>query len=443
MLMLRRLGKEDVRLGMYIHSLEGPWFDHPFWKSRFLLTDPADLQAIKDSAIAAVVIDDSKSTRAAPDSVQTMRAQFLREEVERAAAESAQKAVEEPKAPPRPRQKPPQRVAVSVKPVATPQPPCSTGEEIERAIETIARSKQTVAHLLEEVRLGRTADIAKALPVVEDITASVERNAHALVSISRMRSKDEYTYYHSIAVCALMVNLARQLGHDEAAVREAGLAGLLHDFGKIVVPDRVLKKADTLTQAEFAMVREHVERGYSVVRASGYSDLVADVCLHHHERVDGGGYPHGLKGDEISLAARMAAVCDVYDAITSRRPYKAPVGPAESLAEMFQSEGHFDSAVLAAFIRSTGIFPVGSLVRLKSNRLGLVIGQDGQETTRPLIRVFYCIKARARIPACDLDLTVERDDGVVSREDPIKWGFAAWDSHWAALIRATPRAMVS
>lgn len=442
--MLRRLGREDVRLGMYIHSLEGPWFDHPFWRSRFLLTDPADLQAIRDSAVAAVVIDDSKSTQAtAADSVQSMRAQFQLEEVARAAAESAQVEAKAPRAPARPRAKPPQRVAVSVQSASIPQRPCSTGEEIERAAETIARSRQTVAHLLDEVRLGRTADIAKALPVVEDITASVERNPHALVSISRMRSKDEYTYYHSIAVCALMVNLARQLGQDEAAVREAGLAGLLHDFGKIIVPDRVLKKADALTEAEFAMVREHVERGYSVVRASGYSDLVADVCLHHHERVDGGGYPHGLKGDEISLAARMAAVCDVYDAITSRRPYKAPTGPAESLAEMFRSEGHFDSTVLAAFIRSTGIFPVGSLVRLKSNRLGLVIGQDGQETTRPLIRVFYCIKARARVPAFDLDLTVERDDNVVSREDPIKWGFAAWDSHWAALIRATPRATAS
>lgn len=442
--MLRRLGREDVRLGMYIHSLEGPWFDHPFWRSRFLLTDPADLQAIRDSAVAAVVIDDSKSTQAAAaDTVQSMRTQFQLEEVARAAAESAQVAAKASASPARPRAKPPQRVAVSVKSATTPQQPCSTGEEIERATETIARSRQTVAHLLDEVRLGRTADIAKALPVVEDITASVERNPHALVSISRMRSKDEYTYYHSIAVCALMVNLARQLGQDEAASREAGLAGLLHDFGKIIVPDRVLKKADALTEAEFAMVREHVERGYSVVRASGYSDLVADVCLHHHERVDGRGYPHGLQGDEISLAARMAAVCDVYDAITSRRPYKAPTGPAESLAEMFRSEGHFDSTVLAAFIRSTGIFPVGSLVRLKSNRLGLVIGQDGQETTRPLIRVFYCIKARARVPAFDLDLTVERDDNVVSREDPIKWGFAAWDSHWTALIRATPRAAAS
>jgi putative nucleotidyltransferase with HDIG domain len=441
--MLRRLGKEEVRLGMYIHSLEGPWFDHPFWRSRFLLTDPADLQAIKDSAVAAVVVDDSKSSGTAAASVQAARTEFLRQEVQRAVAESAEATAAESKAPARARPRSPQRVAVSVKPVAPPPQPCSVGEEVERAAETIRRSKQTVAHLLDEVRLGRTADIAKAIPVVEDITASVDRNPHALVSISRMRSKDEYTYCHSIAVCALMVNLARQLGRDDAAVREAGLAGLLHDFGKVVIPDSVLKKADALTESEFAMVREHAERGYDALRASGYSDVVTDVCLHHHERMDGGGYPHGLKGEQISLEARMAAVCDVYDAITSRRPYKAAAGPAESLAGMFQSEGHFDGAVLAAFVRSIGIYPVGSLVRLKSDRLALVVGQDEHDTTRPQVRIFYCIKARARVPARDLDLARERDDAIVSREEPIKWGFAAWDSHWAALIRAAPRAAAS
>ncbi|MDQ8757519.1 HD-GYP domain-containing protein [Sphingosinicella sp. LHD-64] len=437
--MLRRLGKEEVRLGMYIHSLEGPWFDHPFWRSRFLLTDPADLQAIRDSGIAGVVVDESKSAGSAAASVQAARSEFLRQEVQREAAMA-----EEPRLVERPRPKPPRRVAVSVKPApAPPSEPCSVAEEIDRAAETIERSKRTVAHLLSEVRLGRAADVATALPVVEDITASVDRNPHALVSISRMRSKDEYTYYHSISVCALMVNLARQLDHDEAAVREAGLAGLLHDFGKVVVPDNVLKKAAALTDFEVAMIREHPERGHKAIRASGYSDVVADVCLHHHERMDGGGYPHGLKGDEISLQARMAAVCDVYDAVTSRRPYKAAVGPAQSLAAMFQSEGHFDGTVLAAFIRSVGIYPVGSLVRLKSNRLALVIEQAEGDTMRPLVRIFYCIKARARIPAFDLDLQRDNEDSIASREEPVKWGFAAWDSHWAALIRATPRAAVS
>lgn len=436
--MLRRLSREDVRLGMFIHSLEGPWFDHPFWRTRFLLTDPADLQAIRDSGLAAIVVDESKSEVTAPAPLKASLGDLLKDEIRQAAVAETPAAEAAPAEPKRPK---PARPAAP-RPAAAPQPQekCSVAAEIDRAAETVERATRTVAQLLNEVRLGRPADVAKAVPVVEDITASVDRNPHALVSISRMRSKDEYTYYHSVAVCALMVNLARQMGHDEARAREAGLAGLLHDFGKVVVPDSVLRKPDALTALEFAMIREHTERGYQALRASGYSDVVADVCLHHHERMDGGGYPHGLKGDQISLEARMAAVCDVYDAVTSRRPYKPPVGPAESLAGMFQSEGHFDSAVLAAFIRSIGIYPVGSLVRLKSDRLALVVEQDGSDTMRPLVRVFYCIKTRARIPTHDVDLVRERDDAITSREEPVKWGFAAWDTQWTAILRAGARA---
>lgn len=434
--MLRRLSREDVRLGMYIHSLEGPWFDHPFWRTRFLLTDPADLQALKDSGIAVVVVDESRSEAKTVSG----RADQLREELQRAAAEAieaAEAAKPEPSKVERPR--PPIRLAAPPAPKPPPEP-CGVGEEVARAAETVDRSKKVVRDLLNEVRLGRPAEIAKAIPVVEDITASVDRNPHALVSISRMRTKDEYTWYHSISVCALMVNLARQMGFGEEAVREAGLAGLLHDFGKVIVPDSVLKKPDILTEVEFAMIREHPERGYAALRASGYSDVVTDVCLHHHERIDGAGYPHGLKGNEIGAEAKMAAICDVYDAVTSRRPYKAPTGPAESLAGMFKTKGHFDEAILAAFVRSVGIYPVGSLVRLKSDRLALVAGQDETDTMRPLVRVFYCIRNRARIPAHDLDLARDRDDSIVSREEPIKWGFTAWDSQWTQLIRSAPRA---
>lgn len=430
--MLRRLSREDVRLGMYIHSLEGPWFDHPFWRTRFLLTDPADLQALQDSGIAIVVVDESRSKAASPGRADQLR-QVLERAIEEAAAIPQSVKTEAPKA------ARPIRVAVPPAPKPPPEP-CSVAAEIERAAETVDRSKAAVRDLLNEVRLGRPAEIAKAIPVVEDITASVDRNPHALVSISRMRSKDEYTWYHSISVCALMVNLARQMGFEAPAVREAGLAGLLHDFGKVIVPDSVLKKPDVLTDLEFAMIREHPERGYAALRAGGYSDVVTDVCLHHHERVDGAGYPHGLKGAQISTEAKMAAICDVYDAVTSRRPYKAATGPAESLASMFKTKGHFDDAILAAFVRSVGIYPVGSLVRLKSDRLALVAGQDEADTMRPLVRVFYCIKNRARIPAHDLDLAQNRDDSIVSREEPVKWGFTAWDSQWTALIRSTPRA---
>jgi putative nucleotidyltransferase with HDIG domain len=279
------------------------------------------------------------------------------------------------------------------------------------------------------------------IPVVEDITSSVDRNATALISITRIRSKDEYTYHHSIAVCALMVNLARQLGQSDEMAREAGMAGLLHDFGKVAIPDTLLKKPGALSEVEFALVRQHVERGHQILSANGYSDTVVDACLHHHERIDGSGYPHGLKGDAISLTARMAAVCDVYDAITSRRPYREAEGPAESLSNMYRWTGHFDENVLAAFIRSLGIYPVGSLVRLRSNRLALVVDQGTDDTMNPVVRIFYCIAARKRVSVSDLDLSARAgEDAIIAREDPLKWGFSHWDSQWTQLIRSGARA---
>ena len=314
-------------------------------------------------------------------------------------------------------------------------------EEIDRAAASADKAKRTVAQLLAQARLGRAVDIARVIPVVEDIAASVDRNPSALISITRMRDKDEYIYVHSVAVCALMVNLAKQLGFAERDVREAGLAGLLLDFGKVVVPETLLRKPGKLSEVEFGLVRQHVERGYQILKANGYPDAIADAALHHHERIDGSGYPHRLKGDEISLLAKMAAVCDVYDAITSRRPYRPAAAPADSLATMFGWDGQFDEKVLAAFVRSLGIYPVGSLVRLKSNRLALVVDQAENDSLRPLVRVFYCIGSRRRVPSSDLDLSAgDEGDAIVSREDPVKWGFTNWDSQWTNVIRAGPAA---
>lgn len=422
---MRRLSKDEVRLGMYIHRLEGPWLKHPFWRQSFLLTDPDDLELIRAGEFSAVIIDESRSLSPTPVGV----------------AEPAP--IVEPPGP-----RPP--LAATATATAPPKPAAprsvvprrrvSTAEEIDRAAATADKAKRTVAQLLAQARLGRAVDIARVIPVVEDIAASVDRNPSALISITRMRDKDEYIYFHSVAVCALMVNLARQLGFAEPDVREAGLAGLLLDFGKVAVPENLLRKPGKLSEVEFGLVRQHVERGHQILKANGYSEKIADAALHHHERIDGSGYPHRLKGDEISLIAKMAAVCDVYDAITSRRPYRPAAAPADSLATMFGWTGQFDEAVLAAFVRSLGIYPVGSLVKLKSNRLALVIDQAEEDTLRPLVRVFYCIGSRRRVPAIDLDLSTGEDDAVVSREDPVKWGFTNWESQWTNVIRQAPAA---
>jgi hypothetical protein len=176
-------------------------------------------------------------------------------------------------------------------------------------------------------------------------------------------------------------------------------------------------------------MRRHPKLGADAVTASGdMSKIVADVCLHHHEKYDGSGYPHGLKGDDISLFARMAAICDTYDALASTRPHRPAFGPAEAVAEMYKLKGHFDDSLLAGFIKSIGIYPAGSLVRLESRRLGCVAAQRRDQLTRPLVRVFYSIPQRAHLPVQELDLAeVPEPDRIVGREEPGRWGLSDWD----------------
>ncbi len=237
---------------------------------------------------------------------------------------------------------------------------------------------------------------------------------------------------HSVAVCGLMVALAKSLALSDAEIRLAGLAGLLHDVGKMQMPLTVLNKPGVLTDAEFGIMRSHPERGYEMLReGSSVPDPVLDVCLHHHEKIDGSGYPHRLKGDQISQLARMGAVCDVYDAITSTRPYKAAWDPAASIQRMSQWTGQFDPAIFAAFITSVGIYPTGTLVRLESGRLAVVVDQSPGALVKPRVRVFFSTKANMPIPVQLLDLAAaDATDRIVGREAPEDWRFPQLDQLW-------------
>jgi HD-GYP domain-containing protein (c-di-GMP phosphodiesterase class II) len=238
---------------------------------------------------------------------------------------------------------------------------------------------------------------------------------------------------HSVAVCALMVGLGRSLGLDDAACREAGLAGLLHDLGKTAIPLDILNKPGRLSEEEFAQVREHPRHGHEMLRrGDNVSDNVADVCLHHHEKFDGTGYPDRLAGDAISLLSRMGAVCDVYDAITSNRPYKAGWDPSESVARMLEWHGHFDPTVLSAFVKLLGIYPVGTLVRLGSGHLAIVVEQNPDTLTKPVVKAFFSLKTNARIPPERIDLSrASIKDAIKGRESRDQWQFEDLERIWA------------
>jgi HD-GYP domain-containing protein (c-di-GMP phosphodiesterase class II) len=409
--MLKKISTDQLCPGMHVHEVCGSWVDHPFWKSSFRLKTEAQLQQLRKS-VKQVVIDTSKGLDVPPASATP---------------------VPEPSMgiTPEPALTPPQ--ALPLVPPHTPviQPVCMQ-EEMQRAKQIVSQARGAMKTMFEDMRMGKAVDAEHCLPLVEEINASVARNPGAIVSLARLKTSDDYTYMHCVAVCALMVALARQLELPDVDVREAGLAGLVHDLGKSVMPMDVLNKPGKLTAEEFAIIRRHPEEGHRMLlEAKGVGEVPLDVCLHHHEKISGNGYPHRLKGDDITVFARMGAVCDVYDAITSNRPYKAGWDPSESVQRMAQwtRDGQFDERIFQAFVRSIGIYPTGSLVKLNSGKLAVVVEQGAQSLLHPLVRAFYSTRSQEPIAPELIDLSRSADQ-IASRESPAQWGFAHLDELW-------------
>ncbi len=415
--MLKRIDVRHLSLGMYLHEFCGSWIEHPFWRTRFLLEDAQDLARIRETQIREVWIDTDKGLDL-PESATPAAA---------TAPTAAETPVHGDDAQPAPPPTP------SPAPLPAAAEPATLHEELRRAAAICAHAKQAVISMFAEARMGQAIDLAGAQDLVDDISDSVRRHPHALLSLARVKTADEYTYMHSVAVSALMVALTRQIGLDEDGCRMAGLAGLLHDLGKAQIPLEILNKPGRLTDEEFAIVRGHPAIGHAMLQGNGVPPPVLDACLHHHEKIDGTGYPDRLAQDDIGTLARMTAICDVYDAVTSHRPYKRGWDPAEALRRMAEwTRGHLDSRLFQAFVKSLGIYPVGSLLRLSSGRLAVVTRQSDESLTTPHVRVFFSTRSGMRIPPYELDLSApDCRERIAGREDPERWQFPDLDRLWA------------
>lgn len=426
--MLKRIHIGHLDLGMYVHDFCGSWMDHPFWRAKFLLKDSKDLARIKAASIEEVWIDTSKGfdVAAGVRSVSREEADF-QVETDFGMLDKLPPLQVDPPSPPSPPPAPRR---------ARGRAAASMHSELQAAASICGEARQAMVSMFSEARMGKAVNAENARSLVEEISDSVTRNPSALISLARLKTADDYTYMHSVAVCALMVALAKQINLNEEHTRVAGMAGLLHDLGKAVIPLAVLNKPGKLTNEEFTVIQSHPEQGYLLLKEGGsVEDAVLDACRHHHEKMDGSGYPDKLKGEEISLIARMTAICDVYDAITSDRPYKRGWDPAESLRRMAEwTKGHFDPRLFQAFVKSIGIYPVGSLVRLSSGRLGVVVEQGQKSLTSPKVKVFFSTKSDMRIPPAVIDLADPNcTEKIVAREDPDQWKFSDLNELWSGL----------
>ncbi|MEX2375702.1 MAG: HD-GYP domain-containing protein [Dehalococcoidia bacterium] len=408
---VKEISIEQLRLGMFLCGLRGSWMNHPFWNTRFKIEDPDDLTALRASGITHVWIDTSRGLDVAPEHTAhaggaTDNQQF-RGEAELQALVHDQTHGDKG---------------------------TDLASELVRAAAICARSRQAVTTMFSDVRMGGAIDIERLDALVQEIADSIQRNPCALISLARLKNQDEYTYMHSVAVCGLMISLSRQIGLEEAMIRECGLAGMVHDVGKALVSPEILNKPGKLTDEEFIHIKSHPVSGHALLlEADNTGPIPLDVCLHHHEKIDGSGYPDRLDDGSLSMFARMGAVCDVYDAITSDRPYKAGWDPATAMRKMHEwCNRHLDKKVFQAFVKTIGIYPVGSLVKLESGLLAVVTDASPSNLLTPKVKTFYCTRRRSPMYVKTLDLAQPGiSDRIVGCENPEDWNFPDLNELWA------------
>jgi HD-GYP domain-containing protein (c-di-GMP phosphodiesterase class II) len=376
--MLKRIALSELELGMFVHKMEGGWFDHPFWKSKFLIADKDKLQVLRSSRLQGVVIDTSrgKDVTALPCEAPAQAS---------AASNQARARI--------------QTIAKRSKhQPSLPMQTTTVTQELGAAQAIADKAKENLSRAFIDARLGKALNVNTVQPVVDDILASVRRSPQAFSGLMRCKLRNELMFRHSLAVSALMVSLARVMKLPPNEVHNCGLAGLLLDIGVNYLPQGIDPPNGDYRNVDPAIWQQHVMLGHrALLNDCDLPQLVLDACLQHHERIDGRGFPNGLAGDDITQVARMAAICDSFDFLLSSTNTSAALDPALAVQHMQNMKGAFDEDILRHFVESIGIYPVGSFVVLRSEKLAMVIDEDAKDYSRPVVQAFYSYETGERI----------------------------------------------
>lgn len=301
---------------------------------------------------------------------------------------------------------------------------------MERAQKICHKANLVLSRMFADVKDGRVVDTRAALPAAEAISNSVALNQDAIVAVARQKIKGDYATMHGVAVSALMAALSAKMGMEPQDRVRAALAGLLMDLGVASLTKGILSKPAAFSDSEMDLVKGHSIEGVKLLSKSPrLPEEVRQACLAHHERFDGSGYPNGLAGEQIPQIARMAALCDVYDAITSDRPHKRGATPSEAMRAMAEMKPKFDAKIFGFFVKTLGIYPIGSLVKLESGRLTVVVEQGKGSLLHPVVKVFYSIERQERFSPERMVLGPGTDK-ILGKEDPAKYNFGELDAFW-------------
>ena len=369
--MKKKVDVRDLKAGMYIYELDRPWRDTPFLFQGFQIQNDEDIAQLRqhcehvfidpDRSLGTVLpIQGWRAPRPVPAERGKGQKAELHEVVEKTTAHR------------------PRRVY---------QDQTTVEEEARLIKETHEQASSLVHSVMEDVQRGKIFDVGTAKKVVGDMTQSVMRNPDALVCFTHLKKRHEYTALHSLRVCILALALGRHLGFDEEALNMLGSGALLHDIGKMKVPLEILNKPGKLTDHELRIMKNHVPYGIGALeQTKGIAKKAIEVARLHHERYDGTGYMDKLKGDQISEFGLIGAIVDVYDAITSDRPYGHGISTLDALNKIYAwRQAHFHPRLVEQFIQCMGVFPIGSLVRLNSHDIGVVKTMNRAKRLKPQV----------------------------------------------------------
>lgn len=387
--MLKKIKVTQLRKGMYINDLKCGWFDHPFALNRFKLNNDTDIRKMIAAGVKEIEIDTAKGLDVLLEQSQKIQTSVLEDIVDES-DDFLQKT--------------------------------TVQQEMSHAKIAFAEAGEFITDMMANAKMGMQVELEQVNPVINKMSASILRNQNALLGLSRIRVMDKYTFEHSVSISILMMSFAKSLGLSKQIINEVGIGGLLHDIGKTLTPSEILNKPGKLTEQEFTIMKNHVVDSRKILQKTrGLSQIALDVAAQHHERFDGSGYPLGLKGEQISIYGQMAAVVDVYDALTADRCYHKGKEPSEVLKLLLKwAGGHFNPELVQKFIQAVGIYPAGSLVLLNNQHLATVTDINSN-MLKPEVEVFINIKKRSYVPRKIINLSEQQDLKILSVESYAKW----------------------
>ena len=339
----------DLRRGMYVCELDRPWLETPFLLQGFVVKDDTDIEAVMQYC-EYVYID-------------LMRSKVVK-----------------PTLPERP-------IGFFIDKISS----SSRVKGFEAARTTHKKTSDLLKTFIDEIQFGgQCPDIQLVKGAVSECMSSVLRNPETMLFLTRLGNKDVSHSQHAFNVCIYSIIIGRQLGLEAKVLENLGTCAMLHDMGKVAIPDPILNKPGLLTPEETAIVQSHTLEGRNILMSARriFSGAV-DVAYGHHENLDGTGYPRGLQGYQINLNCKIVAVTDKYDAITSPRPYRIEGDhlTAVSILNKLARENKIDNELTANFVAYLGIYPPGCIVELSSGEVAIVLESNIKQRLRPQILV--------------------------------------------------------